>query len=203
MAPEKAAKNFARFSRSCRSRPVIPGQDSCPPASSTFPFASRARCPASEKTRRQPFTSTSAERIRETFRPATRPRRDDNRGSAGGMSQANDAARFESFCATLKTEIADLAQVPAESGRPSALLQSSVDHEPQNTGFNPGAENGNGHANGNARESKPPLAGDKFSPRRSLVSPSPETQSSFRREFARSSGESSKTPTKDGARERT
>jgi len=50
------------------------------------------------------------------------------------------------FCVTLRTEIADLSQVQAESGRLYALLQASVDTELQQTGFNPGAENGHGQA---------------------------------------------------------
>jgi hypothetical protein len=57
------------------------------------------------------------------------------------------------FSITLRTEIADLAAVQAESSRLYALLQQSVDASIQQTGFLPGAanngQNGSGNGNGN------------------------------------------------------
>ena len=49
------------------------------------------------------------------------------------------------FSITLKTELADLAQVQAESGRLYKLLQSAVDGSIQEVGFLPANGNGNGH----------------------------------------------------------
>jgi hypothetical protein len=49
----------------------------------------------------------------------------------------------------LRTELADLGQVEAESARLYALLQASVDRELQKPGFVPeAARNGNGNGNG-------------------------------------------------------
>jgi hypothetical protein len=55
------------------------------------------------------------------------------------------------YMITLRTELADLTQVEAESTRLHALLQSSVDREIQKVGFLPERANGNrnGHGNGN------------------------------------------------------
>lgn len=54
------------------------------------------------------------------------------------------------FSITLKTELADLAQVQAESGRLYKLLQAAVDGSIQEVGFLPTQGNGNGHpTNGN------------------------------------------------------
>lgn len=49
------------------------------------------------------------------------------------------------FSITLKTELADLAQVQAESGRLYKLLQSAVDGSIQEVGFLPAQGNGNGN----------------------------------------------------------
>ena len=50
------------------------------------------------------------------------------------------------YSVTLRTEVADLSQVEAESTRLHTLLQTSVDREIQKTGFLPGNNgNGNGH----------------------------------------------------------
>ena len=53
------------------------------------------------------------------------------------------------FSITLKTEIADPAQVQAESTRLYVLLQSSVDQALQHVGWLPEGKPSNGHANGN------------------------------------------------------
>jgi hypothetical protein len=51
---------------------------------------------------------------------------------------------------TLRTELADLAQVDAESARLHALLQTAVDREIQKVGYLPPNGNGNGNkGNGN------------------------------------------------------
>jgi len=55
------------------------------------------------------------------------------------------------YMITLKTELADLSQVDAESSRLYALLQTSVDRELQKPGFIPEVvrkDNGNGNGNG-------------------------------------------------------
>jgi hypothetical protein len=56
------------------------------------------------------------------------------------------------YMVTVRTELADLSQVPTESARLYALLQSSVDRELQNPGFVPangnGKNGGNGYSNG-------------------------------------------------------
>ena len=49
---------------------------------------------------------------------------------------------------TLRTELADLSQVAAESVRLHALLQASVDQEIQKVGFLPANQNGNGNRDG-------------------------------------------------------
>ena len=60
------------------------------------------------------------------------------------------------FSITLKTEIADLGAVQAESARLYALLQQSVDASIQQVGFLPPAgkngQNGSGNENGNGRQ---------------------------------------------------
>jgi hypothetical protein len=53
------------------------------------------------------------------------------------------------FSITLKTEITDPAQIPAESTRLYALLQSSVDQSLQQVGWLPESKPTNGHTNGN------------------------------------------------------
>jgi len=50
------------------------------------------------------------------------------------------------FSVSLKSELADVAQVQAESSRLYAVLQQSVDSSIQHIGYLP---NGNGHTNGN------------------------------------------------------
>lgn len=52
------------------------------------------------------------------------------------------------YSVTVRTELADINQVEAESAKIHALLQSSVDREIQKTGFLP-ESNANGHSNGN------------------------------------------------------
>jgi hypothetical protein len=49
------------------------------------------------------------------------------------------------YSVTLRTELANLNQVEAESTRPHTLLQSSVDREIQKVGFLPDKGNGNGN----------------------------------------------------------
>lgn len=49
------------------------------------------------------------------------------------------------YSVTVRCEVADIKQVPAESNRIYKLLQDSVDKEIQNVGFLPGNGNGNGH----------------------------------------------------------
>src|SRR6476660_3648246 len=51
------------------------------------------------------------------------------------------------YMVTLRTEVADLSQVPTESARLHAMLQASVDREIQKVGFLPekGQRNGNGN----------------------------------------------------------
>lgn len=60
------------------------------------------------------------------------------------------------YSVTLRTEVADLNQVEAESARLHAMLQTSVDREIQKTGFLPQAnaisQNGSGNGNGNGRQ---------------------------------------------------
>jgi len=60
------------------------------------------------------------------------------------------------FSITLRTEIADLAAVQAETARLYTLLQQSVDASIQQTGFlpqtNSSRQNGSGNGNGNSRQ---------------------------------------------------
>ena len=60
------------------------------------------------------------------------------------------------FSITLKTELADLTQVQAESGRLYKLLQSAVDGSIQEVGFLPA--NGNGNGNGHPTNGSGPAA---------------------------------------------
>jgi hypothetical protein len=62
------------------------------------------------------------------------------------------------YSVTLRTELADLSQVDAESARLHTLLQTSVDREIQKVGFLPVKENGNGNGNGRFA---PPSNGDR------------------------------------------
>ena len=60
------------------------------------------------------------------------------------------------FSVTLKSELADIAQAPAESARLYAVLQSSVDHNIQQVGYLPnGNGSGNGHGNGHTPVPEP------------------------------------------------
>jgi hypothetical protein len=73
------------------------------------------------------------------------------------------------FSVTLRTEVADLSQVEAESARLHTLLQSSVDKQIEKVGYLPqngnsnrngrGNGNGNGHPNGNSRFTQPQNGG--------------------------------------------
>lgn len=56
------------------------------------------------------------------------------------------------YMITLRTELADLSQVEAESTRLYALLQTSVDRELQNPGFVPEPAKSNGNCNGNGQQ---------------------------------------------------
>lgn len=53
------------------------------------------------------------------------------------------------YSVTVRCEVADIKQVPAESNRLYRLMQESVDQEIQNVGFLP---NGNGGNGGNGRQ---------------------------------------------------
>ncbi|NBR87970.1 MAG: hypothetical protein EBT61_21140, partial [Verrucomicrobia bacterium] len=59
------------------------------------------------------------------------------------------------FSLTLKAEITDINQAPAESARLYRLLQDGVDTSIQQVGWLPDAKptngNGNGHSNGHSR----------------------------------------------------
>lgn len=57
------------------------------------------------------------------------------------------------FSVSLKTELADVSQVQAESTRLYGLLQQSVDSSIQQVGFLP-TQNGNGHGNDNGNGNK-------------------------------------------------
>ena len=54
------------------------------------------------------------------------------------------------FSISLKSELADVSQVQAESARLYKLLQDGVDTSIKETGYLPGDKNGNGHTNGHA-----------------------------------------------------
>ena len=54
------------------------------------------------------------------------------------------------YSVTIRTELSDIKQVPAESNRLYHLMQDSVDQEIQNTGFL--ATNGNGGNGGNGHQ---------------------------------------------------
>lgn len=64
------------------------------------------------------------------------------------------------YSVTLRTEVADLSQVQAESARLHHLLQSSVDQEIQKVGYLPQNGNGNGRSNGNGHQSRPQNGND-------------------------------------------
>ena len=69
----------------------------------------------------------------------------------GNYSKKIGLAGYSShqFSLTLKTEITDIAQVPAEAARLYRLLQDGVDIIIKEVGFLPGPTNGNGTSNGN------------------------------------------------------
>ena len=60
------------------------------------------------------------------------------------------------YSVTVRSEVTDIKQVPAESNRIYKLLQDAVDKEIQSTGFLP--KNGNG--NGNGHDKPAPNGGD-------------------------------------------
>ena len=70
----------------------------------------------------------------------------------GNYSKKIGLAGYSShqFSLTLKTEITDIALVPAEAARLYRLLQDGVDTSIKEIGFLPGASNGNGTSNGNS-----------------------------------------------------
>jgi len=65
------------------------------------------------------------------------------------------------FSVSLKTELADVAQVQTESARLYAVLQQSVDNNIQQVGFLPTA-NGNGHGNGHTNGHTPMAEADRW-----------------------------------------
>ena len=69
----------------------------------------------------------------------------------GNYSKKIGLAGYSShqFSLTLKTEITDIAQVPAEAARLYRLLQDGVDINIKENGYLPGLVNGNGTSNGN------------------------------------------------------
>ena len=69
----------------------------------------------------------------------------------GNYSKKIGLAGYSShqFSLTLKTEITDIAQVPAEAARLYRLLQDGVDTNIKENGYLPGLVNGNGTSNGN------------------------------------------------------
>ena len=69
----------------------------------------------------------------------------------GNYSKKIGLAGYSShqFSLTLKTEITDIAQVPAEAARLYRLLQDGVDTSIKEIGFLPGPTHGNGISNGN------------------------------------------------------
>lgn len=54
------------------------------------------------------------------------------------------------YCVTVRTELADVSQVDAESKRLYSLLQGCVDRELQSAGYLPGQQNGAGHQQHNS-----------------------------------------------------
>ena len=58
------------------------------------------------------------------------------------------------YSVTVRCEVTDIKQVPAESNRIYKLLQDAVDKEIQNTGFLPTNGNGSNGGNGNGHEHK-------------------------------------------------
>lgn len=61
------------------------------------------------------------------------------------------------FCLSLKSELADAAQVQAESARLYQLLQSGVDSSIRQIGYLPGQNGGgNGHPKGSGHQAPPP-----------------------------------------------
>ncbi|GDY22867.1 hypothetical protein LBMAG56_42140 [Verrucomicrobiota bacterium] len=69
----------------------------------------------------------------------------------GNYSKKIGLAGYSShqFSLTLKTEITDIAQVPAEAARLYRLLQDGVDTSIKEVGFLPGPANGNGTSSSN------------------------------------------------------
>ena len=71
----------------------------------------------------------------------------------GNYSKKIGLAGYSShqFSLTLKTEITDIAQVPAEAARLYRLLQDGVDTSIKEIGFLPGPSNSNGTSNGHTQ----------------------------------------------------
>ena len=71
----------------------------------------------------------------------------------GNYSKKIGLAGYSShqFSLTLKTEITDIAQVPAEAARLYRLLQDGVDTSIKDVGYLPGPTNGNGNSNGHTQ----------------------------------------------------
>ncbi len=69
----------------------------------------------------------------------------------GNYSKKIGLAGYSShqFSLTLKTEITDIAQVPAEAARLYRLLQDGVDTNIKENGYLPGPSNGNGNGTSN------------------------------------------------------
>ena len=59
------------------------------------------------------------------------------------------------YSITVRTELADVSQVEAESKRLYSLLQTCVDREIQSTGFLPGQQHQHGNGNGNGNGQHP------------------------------------------------
>ena len=71
----------------------------------------------------------------------------------GNYSKKIGLAGYSShqFSLTLKTEITDIANVPAEAARLYRLLQDGVDTSIKDVGYLPGPTNGNGNSNGHTQ----------------------------------------------------
>ena len=78
----------------------------------------------------------------------------------GNYSKKIGLAGYSShqFSLTLKTEITDIAQVPAEAARLYRLLQDGVDTSIKEVGYLPGPSNGNGTSNGHTQTQRTPTS---------------------------------------------
>ena len=79
-------------------------------------------------------------------------------GFEGNYSKKIGLAGYSShqFSLTLKTEITDITQVPAEAARLYRLLQDGVDTSIKEIGFLPGPANGTTNGNGNGHPTHGP-----------------------------------------------